>query len=68
MGSTLCAVVCWLVQNRESAGARSDFGLEYIYVEEPCFVLDPEGERLQNRHPDRVGRVKTAFLEEEDDA
>ena len=32
--------------------------------EEPCFVLDPEGERLQNRHPDRVGRVKTAFLEE----
>ena len=34
------------------------------YLEEPCFVLDPEGERLQNRHPDRVGRVKTAFLEE----
>ena len=28
-----------------------------MFIEEPCFVLDPEGERLQNRHPDRIDRV-----------
>ena len=33
-------------------------------VEEPCFVLDPAGERLQNRHPDQISPVKTSFLEE----
>ena len=32
--------------------------------EEPCFVLDPAGERLQNRHPDQISPVKTSFLEE----
>ena len=34
--------------------------------EEPCFVLDPAGERLQNRHPDQISPVKTSFLEEID--
>ena len=28
---------------------------------EPYFVLDPAGERLQNRHPDQISPVKTSF-------
>ena len=32
--------------------------------EEPYFVRDPEGERKQNRHPDRISHEKTSFLEE----
>ena len=35
-----------------------------LSIKEPYFVLGRLRPRLQNRHPDRDGRVKTAFLEE----
>ena len=31
---------------------------------EPCFVLDPAGERRGDRHPDQISPVKTSFLAE----
>ena len=33
-------------------------------MQEPCFVLDPAGERRGDRHPDQISPVKTSFLEE----
>ena len=33
-------------------------GVENVHHKEPCFVLDPAGERLQNRHPDRISVIK----------
>ena len=31
-------------------------------MEEPCFVLDPAGERRGDRHPDQISPVKTSFF------
>ena len=43
---------------------KQRLGIAGVITKEPCFVLDPAGERRGDRHPDRISPVKTSFLEE----
>ena len=55
-----------LCEEREDVGVLVSLLKEVSSSQEPYFVRDPAGERIQNRHLDRVSPVKSSFSEEVD--